>query len=91
MKSWPAGSRLRGHTMEHFQSRGTDWIPLYELALLETDAGKLPQRITTARSAIFDRIEESLTHPLPGEQRAMDQALRNLRRLAMTTTPMNAA
>jgi hypothetical protein len=60
--------------MQHFQSKGTDWIPLYEMALLETDAGKLPQRITIARSAIFDRIEESLTHPLPGEQRAMDDA-----------------
>jgi len=77
--------------MQHFQCKGTDWIPLYEMALLETDAGKLPQRITMARSAIFDRIEESLKHPLPGEQRAMDNALRNLRRLAMITTPMKAA
>ena len=68
--------------MERFQSTGTDWKPLYELALLETDVGKLPQRITTARSAIFDRIEESLKHPLPGEHRAVDDALRNLRRLA---------
>ena len=77
--------------MQHFQSKDTDWLPLYEMALLETDAGKLPGRITIARSAIFDRIEESLTHPLPGEQRAMDDALRNLRRLAQITTARTAA
>jgi hypothetical protein len=77
--------------MQHFQSKGTDWIPLYEMAMLETDPGKLPQRITTARSAILDRIEESLTHPLPGEQRAMDDALRNLRRLAQISSPKSAA
>ena len=71
--------------MERYQSRGTDWMPWYEMALVETDAGKLPERITMARNAILDRIEESLTHPLPGEQRAMDDALRNLRRLAQTT------
>ena len=77
--------------MEHFQSKSTDWIPLYEMALLETDAGKLHERITIARSAIIDRIEESLTHPLPGEQRAMDDALRNLRRLARIPTMRSAA
>lgn len=77
--------------MEHFRSKATEWIPLYEMALLETDAGKLPQRITIARSAIFDRIEDSLTHPLPGEQLAMDNALRNLRKLTLASTPMKAA
>ena len=77
--------------MEHFQSKDRKWIPLYEMAVLETDAGKLPQLITVARSAIFDRIEESLTHPLPGEQRAMDDALRNLRRLAQITSTRIAA
>jgi len=77
--------------MQHFQSKATDWIPLYEMALLEADAGKLPQRITIARSAIFDRIEESLTHPLPGEQRAMDDALRNLRRLAQIGNAKSSA
>jgi len=60
----------------------TDWKQLYQAALLETDTEKLPERITTARSAILDRIEESFTHPLPCEQRAMDEALRGLRRLA---------
>jgi len=63
-----------------------NWKPLYEAALLETDVIKLPERITTARSAILDRIEESFTRSLPGEQRAMDDALRKLRRLEQLTT-----
>jgi len=53
---------------------------------LEADVAKLPERITVARSAILDRIEETFVHSLPGEQRAMDEALRNLRRLAQLTT-----
>ena len=72
--------------MQFFQSGNGDWKPLYEAALLETDLTKLPERITTARSAILDRIEESFTHSLPGEHRAMDVALTNLRRLAQLTT-----
>src|SRR5262249_38694041 len=92
MRNTFANIPRRSTPMGHLQPKGTDWLPLYEVALSETDAGKLPERIMVARSAIFDRIEESLTHPLPGEQRAMDDALRNLRRLAMTTTtPMKAA
>lgn len=70
---------------------GMEWKHLYEAALLETDAGKLPQRITAARSAILDRIEESLTHPLPGEHRAMGEALRDLRRLAEAASGKQAA
>jgi hypothetical protein len=68
--------------MHSVQSNSLDWKLLYEAALLETDVTKLPERITTARSAILDRIEESFTHALPGEHSAMDDALRNLRRLA---------
>jgi hypothetical protein len=68
------------------QSGNCDWKPLYKAALLETDVTKLPQRITAARSAILDRIEESFTHSLLGEHCAMDDALRNLRRLAQLTT-----
>ena len=59
----------------------TEWKPLYEAALFETDSSKLLQRIITARTAILDRIEESLTHPIPAECRAMDDALTTLRRL----------
>jgi hypothetical protein len=52
---------------------------------------KLLDRITIARSAIFDRIEESFTHPIPTEQRAMDDALRNLRMLAEVSCMRSAA
>jgi len=72
--------------IQSFQFGNCDWKPLYEAALLETDLTKLPERITTARGAILDRIEESFTHSLPGEHRAMDVALTNLRRLAQSTT-----
>jgi hypothetical protein len=59
--------------MHHFDMNG-NWKALYEEALFETDSAKLLQRIALARNAIFDRIEESLTNPLPGEQRATDEA-----------------
>jgi len=78
-------------TMMYFaQSNSRDWKPLYEAALFETDGSKLPERITAARTAILDRIEESLTSPLPSEHRVMNDALRNLRRLAAGMT-RNAA
>ena len=67
--------------MQSSRLTSSDWKPLYEAALLETDASQLPDRILTARSAILDRIEESLTHPQTGEHRAMIEALRQLRRL----------
>ena len=66
------------------QRETCDWKPLYEAALGETDVAKLPKRITMARGAILDRIEESFTHSLPGEHHAMDDVLRNLRRLAQS-------
>jgi hypothetical protein len=77
--------------MHSFRCNPSDWKPLYEAALLETDSSKLPQRITLARTAILDRIEESLAHPIPGEHRAMDEALRHLRRLTEMTLPSRAA
>ena len=77
--------------MGNFQPKDTDWRYLYEMPLLEADANKLPERIAIAKSAILDRIEESLTNPLPGEQRAMDDALSNLRRLAQTISARRAA
>lgn len=63
----------------------TDWKLLYEAAVLETDVRKLPERVSTARNANFDRVEESLTHPLPTEHREMGDALRNLRELVEIT------
>lgn len=77
--------------MQSFLSSSPDWKPLYQAVLLETDVTKLHERIITARSAILDRIEETFRHSLAGEHRAMDEALRNLRRLAVTTTSRNVA
>ena len=77
--------------MEHSHSSHADWQALYEAAMLEADVDKLPELITVARSAILDRIEESLTHPVPGEQRAMNYALRMLQRLAQTSNRRSAA
>ncbi len=69
------------------QPDNCDWKPLYEAALSEADERKLLERITAARMAILDRIEVSLTTSrLPGEHRAMDDALRNLRKLARLRT-----
>ena len=67
------------------------WKPLYEAALFEADGNKILGRIAVARRAILDRIEFTLTNPSPSEQRAMDDALRNLRRLAQTFPANNAA
>jgi hypothetical protein len=69
----------------------SDWKPLYEAALQETDESKLSERISIARNAILDRIEESLSNPSPAEHQVMNEALRNLRRLAGLVTPRVAA
>ena len=68
-----------------------EWHRLYEAALLEADSSKLPERIIKARNAIFNRIEESMMDPLPGEQAAMDCALRALGRLAESVSPLRNA
>jgi hypothetical protein len=56
-----------------------DWKELYQCAMRETDAAKMPQRITDANRAILERIEELLTNPTQGEHRELDIALRRLR------------
>jgi hypothetical protein len=57
------------------------WKELYELAIVELDAAKLPQRIAIAHEAILDRVEETLTMPLGSEHQQLDEALRNLQAL----------
>ena len=57
------------------------WSELYQLAILELDAEKLPARIAIAHEAILDRIEDTLTMPCGGEHQKLDNALRNLRAL----------
>jgi hypothetical protein len=60
----------------------SDWKSLYETAMRELDSSKLAQRITIAREAILNEIEDSIPNPALKEQCTLDNALRNLRRLA---------
>lgn len=64
-----------------------DWKLLYDAAVHETDPRKLPERIATAQNAILNRIEESMRSPAFGEHCAMNDALRNLRRLEKSPSP----
>ena len=64
-----------------------DWKLLYDAALRETDPRKLPERIASAQNAILNRIEESMRTPAFGEHCAMNDALRNLRRLEKRPAP----
>jgi len=60
--------------------RPADWTELYQLAVLESDPTRLPQRISEARTAILDRIEETLTKPYPYQERQqLTDALNSLR------------
>lgn len=76
--------------MQHI-THNSDWKRLYEAALLETDASRLAEKIILARRAILERIEESLKAPVASEHQAMNEALRNLRRLAEMDAPSIAA
>jgi hypothetical protein len=62
------------------------WKQLYQSALLETDAAKLPGRIADAHTAIYDRMQELLSRPSCGEHLALMTALRFLRILAKETS-----
>lgn len=41
--------------------RPPDWKDLYHLAVVELDPAKLTNRITDARNAILDRIQETIS------------------------------
>jgi hypothetical protein len=57
-----------------------DWTKLYDLAVMESDPAKLPQRIADARNAILDRIEETHTRSYPYQERQqLTDALNGLR------------
>jgi hypothetical protein len=49
-----------------------------QAAFFELDSVKLLQRIVEARSAVLDRIEDTLSKPIIGEQRALRNALETL-------------
>jgi len=57
------------------------WRELYQLAMVELDDAKLPQRITVAHEAILDRIEQTLAKPSAGEHQELSDALHGLRTL----------
>lgn len=54
------------------------WKELYQLAILEPDPAKLPQRIADARIAVLNRIADTLTNPGLGEQQLLNDALNGL-------------
>jgi len=41
--------------------RTPDWKDLYQMAVVELDPAKLTNRITDARNAILDRIQETIS------------------------------
>ena len=57
------------------------WRVACQIAFLEADRTRLPERIAEARMAIFDRAEEMLTQPSSPEHRALNNALHTLRAL----------
>ena len=56
-----------------------NWKELYQLALVELDPTKLPQRVADARVAVLNRIEDTLKNPGIGEQQMLNDALNGLR------------
>jgi hypothetical protein len=69
----------------------SQWKQLYESAILELDNRKLPGRIAEARSAIYDRAEETLTSSLLAERRALNNALHALQILEAVTSRKKTA
>ena len=61
-------------------SRTPDWKDLYQLAVIELDPAKLANRITDARNAILDRIEETISVAAHyTERQELSDALNGLR------------
>jgi hypothetical protein len=68
------------------------WEKLYHVAVLETDASKIEERIQAAESAIKGRLHEfSLNHGgTPEENRAIADALNGLKVLQKEVTAWQA-
>ena len=59
-----------------------DWHELYRLAQVETDPALLRRRISEARNAILDRLQETLAKPSNYKERQqLSDALTGLRTL----------
>jgi hypothetical protein len=67
------------HNETDVDARAPQWNKPYEAAILELDHTKLQQRISEAHQAILDRLEQLRARPSDGEQRVLNDALRNLR------------
>ena len=56
--------------------KSTDWRPLYRSAILETNKGFLPQRVSEAEEAVKARAREPFCgNGTQGEGEALDDAL----------------
>jgi hypothetical protein len=65
---------------EHRRRPPPDWKELYQLAVVELDPAKLPQRITEARNAILNKVAETVTKPRDyHESQELTDALNGLR------------
>lgn len=64
-------------------STHSDWKELYQAALVETDPLKLPPRIEEALVAVLDRLRDldNFEDSPSEEQKSLEEALHNLRRL----------
>ena len=66
-----------------------EWRQLCQAALFETNPVTLLERITRARHAVLDRIEDGYSKPKNGEQAALRQALATLDTLRRITERQN--
>jgi hypothetical protein len=66
-----------------------EWRQLCHAALFETNTVKLLERITVARHAVLDRIEDGYSKPKNGEQSALREALITLDTLRRITERQN--
>jgi len=66
-------------TSAYPQSQSMDWKELYQLAILELDPIKLPERIADARRAIAERLEVTVAKPQAYEHQELNDALNGLR------------
>lgn len=55
-----------------------EWRQLCQAAFFELEPVKLLERIAQARSAVLDRIEDSLSKPIDGERYELRNALETL-------------
>jgi len=58
--------------------RPPDWKELYRLAVIEVDTANLGQRISDARNAILDRLQENHTNAHYMERQELTDALNGL-------------